>query len=97
MHCGDYATANAQLGELLVLVEEKGALFWKGPVMLYVAANLVLLGKFADAVRIFDSSIKPYRWTGATLSVPYLSVIFLREPMRSLASWMKPGAALTKR
>jgi predicted ATPase len=72
MHCGDYAAANAQLGELLVLVEEKGALFWKGPVMLYVATSLVLLGKFADAVRIFDSWIKPYRSTGATLSVPYL-------------------------
>jgi tetratricopeptide (TPR) repeat protein len=60
MHCGDYAAANAQLGELLVLVEEKGALFWKGPVMLYVATSLVLLGKFADAVRIFDSWIKPW-------------------------------------
>jgi class 3 adenylate cyclase/predicted ATPase len=72
MHRGDYAAANAQLEELLVLVEEKGALFWKGPVMLYVATSLVLLGKFADAVRMFDSWIKPYRSTGATLSVPYL-------------------------
>jgi tetratricopeptide (TPR) repeat protein len=71
MHCGNHAAANAQLEELLLLVEEKGALFWKGPVMLYLATSLVLLGKFADAVEMFDSWINPLRSTGATLAVPY--------------------------
>jgi tetratricopeptide (TPR) repeat protein len=74
MHCGNYAAANAQLEELLILVEEKGALFWKAPVMLFIATSLVLLGKTADAVQMFTSWINPFQSTGATLFMPwYLS------------------------
>jgi class 3 adenylate cyclase/predicted ATPase len=74
MHRGNYAAANAELEELLILVEEKGALFWKAPVMLFVATSLVLLGKTADAVEMFTSWISPFQSTGATLFIPwYLS------------------------
>jgi class 3 adenylate cyclase/predicted ATPase len=88
MHCGNYVAANAQLEELLVLVEEKGALFWKGPVMLYVACSLVLLGNFAEAVQMFDSCIHAYRSTGATLSIPYL-LSFLARAFAGLGQFDK--------
>ena len=78
IHCGNYAVAKAQLDELLVLVEEKGALFWKAPIMLFQAASLVLLGKAADAVQMFTCSIGPYQSTGATLNVSYLLSYFAR-------------------
>jgi tetratricopeptide (TPR) repeat protein len=96
MHCGNYAAANSQLEELLILVEEKGALFWKAPVMLYVATILVLLGKAADAVQMFTSWLSPYQSTGATLTLPYF-FHFLRKPMWNSDSSIKLGAALTKR
>jgi class 3 adenylate cyclase/predicted ATPase len=78
MHCGNYATANAQLEELLILVEEKGALFWKPVVMMFVAISLVLLGKTADAVQMFSSWISAFQSTGATLTVPYCFAFFAK-------------------
>ena len=71
MHCGNYAAAKVQLEELLVLVEEKNALFWKARVMLFQAACLVLLGKAADAVQMFTRWIGARQSTGATLVLPY--------------------------
>ena len=71
MHCGNYAAAKAQLEELLKLVEEKGALFWKASVMMSQAISLVLLGKAADAVQMFTRWIGHYQSTGATLVLPY--------------------------
>jgi class 3 adenylate cyclase len=78
MCCGNYAIANAQLEELLVLVEEKGALFWKAPIMLFVADSLVLLGKTDDAAEIFTSWIGPFQASGATLTVPYSFAFFAK-------------------
>ena len=96
MHFGNYAAGKAQFEELLVLVKEKGALFWKAPVMMSQAVSLVLLGKAADAVQMFTRWIGPYQSTGATLVLP-TGYHILREPMRYSASSITLGAALTKR
>ncbi|HZZ25489.1 MAG TPA: hypothetical protein VFE60_24360 [Roseiarcus sp.] len=81
MHCENYAAATAQLEELLVLVEEKGALFWKAPVMMTQAVSLVLLGKAADAVQMFTRWFGAYQSTGATLVCPYRLSYFARAYM----------------
>ncbi|MFZ0208457.1 MAG: adenylate cyclase, partial [Roseiarcus sp.] len=81
MHCGNYAAAKAQLDELLVLVEEKGALFWKASVMMSQAVSLVLLGKAADAVQMFTRWLGLRQSTGATLGLPYRLSYFARAYM----------------
>jgi class 3 adenylate cyclase/predicted ATPase len=78
MHCGNYAAAKAQYEELLVLVEEKGALFWRPIVMVDQAACLVLLGKAADAVQMFTRWIGQYKSIGATHVLPYRLSYFAR-------------------
>jgi predicted ATPase len=74
--CGNYATANALLHELLVLADEKGALYWKAHGMSDKGSLLALTGKAADAVQMIASGITAFRSTGATLWTPlYLSYL----------------------
>jgi hypothetical protein len=49
-HSGDYATANAQLDEAILLADEKDALFWKAWAMTQRGCVLALTGKPSDAV-----------------------------------------------
>jgi predicted ATPase len=71
MHCGNFMAAQVQWENLLVFLEEKGALFWRTPLMLYQACCLVRLGKHSDAVKIFTGSVNAWQSTGATLILPY--------------------------
>ena len=71
--CGNYATVNAQLDEVVTLADEKGALFWKASGMLFQSCLLALTGKAADAVQMFTSTITAFRSTGATLWMPLWS------------------------
>jgi predicted ATPase len=74
--CGNYATANALLHELLVLADEKGALYWKAHGMSDKGSLLALTGKAAGAVQMIASGITAFRSTGATLWMPlYLSYL----------------------
>ena len=68
--CGNYATANALLDELVVLADEKGALLWKGEGMINRGCLLALTGKASDAVQMLASGLTARRSTGATLSMP---------------------------
>jgi predicted ATPase len=71
--CGNYTTANALLDDLLVLADEKGALFWKAFGM---CSLLALIGKAPDSVEMLTSGISAWRSTGATLWMPfYLSCL----------------------
>jgi predicted ATPase len=72
--CGNYATANALLDELVPLADEKGASFWKAYGMSLQGCLLVLTGKASDAVHMMTSALAAWRSTGATMWVPvYLS------------------------
>jgi hypothetical protein len=51
-HSGIYAAVNAQLDELVALVDEKGAEGWKGLGMSFQGCVLALTGKAADAVHM---------------------------------------------
>jgi predicted ATPase len=76
LHCGRYTLATAELEELLVLADEKSALFWKALGMLTKSCLLALKGKNSDAIEMFAPGIAAYRLTGATLHLPlYLSYL----------------------
>jgi predicted ATPase len=74
--CGNYATANAQLGEAVALAEEKGALFWKTTATVLGGCVSAATGNASDAVDIISSAVTAFRSTGATVWMPsYLSYL----------------------
>ena len=74
--CGNYATANAQSDEVVVLADEKGAAFWKAGAIAGQGCVFALTGKASDAVHMITSGITALRSTGATVSMPwYLSFL----------------------
>jgi predicted ATPase len=74
--CGNYATANALLNELLVLADGKGAFYRKAEGMMHQGCILAVTGKAADAVQMINSGITAFRSTGATFWMPwYLSCL----------------------
>jgi predicted ATPase len=74
--CGNYTTANALLNELVVLADEKAALFWKARGMSHQGCVLALTGEASHAVQMLTSGITAWRSTGATLWMPlYLSYL----------------------
>jgi predicted ATPase len=68
--CGNYATANVLLDELVALADEKGALFWKTIGMRDQGWVLAMTGKAADAVQKISSAITALRPMGLTLWMP---------------------------
>ena len=55
--CGNYATANAQLDELVALADEKGALFWKAMGISLRGCVFALTGKASEAVQMLTSGL----------------------------------------
>ena len=70
--CGSYVVANAQVGELASLAEEKGSLYWKAFAMWFQGWLLSVADKAAEAVQILTSGLTAWRSTGATLYAPML-------------------------
>jgi predicted ATPase len=76
IHCGNYATADAQLDEVVKLASEKGALFWKVGGILVKGCLLAATGNASDAVRTIASELREWRATGTTVWMPtYLSYL----------------------
>jgi predicted ATPase len=76
IYCRNYATANAQLDELVALADEKGSLSWKAYGMLVQGWLFAQLGKASDAVKIITAGLSAYRSTGSTMWMPmYLSYL----------------------
>jgi predicted ATPase len=74
--CGNYATANALIDELVVLADKKGALFRKAQGLIHQGWVLALTGEASDAVQMLTSGITAWRSTGATIWMPlYLSYL----------------------
>jgi predicted ATPase len=74
--CGNYATANALLNELLVLADGKGAFYWKAHGMSDKGSLLALTGKARDSVQMINAGTTAFRSTGATFFMPlYLSCL----------------------
>jgi class 3 adenylate cyclase/predicted ATPase len=72
--CGNYATANARINELIALADEKHARFFKANGMLERGQLLGLTGRASDAVQTITTGITALQATGTTLEMPmYLS------------------------
>jgi predicted ATPase len=86
IHCGSYATANAQLDEVISLAEAKGASFWKAGGMLVKGCLLAATGKAADAVRVITSGLGAWSATETTVWTPtYRS--YLATAYAELRQW----------
>jgi predicted ATPase len=74
--CGNYATANAIVDELVTLADERGALFWKIQGMRTQGQLLAVAREAADAVHTIISALTAWRSTGSTAFVQlYLSYL----------------------
>ena len=96
--CGNYATANAQLDEVVALADEKGALLWKATGIALQGCVLALSGKASDAVHVIASGITALRSTGATIFMP-LHLSHLTRAYAELGqvddAWRCIGEAIT--
>ncbi len=95
--CGNYATANAQSDEVVVLADEKGAAFWKAGPTAGQGCVFALTGKASDAVRMITSGIT-MRSTGTTLLTPIYFSYLARahaELDQFHDAWRCVGEALT--
>jgi class 3 adenylate cyclase/predicted ATPase len=68
--CGDVATANGLLDELIALADEKGSFHWKAQGLVQQGCVLALTGEAAQAVQTLASGLAAWRSTGATLWTP---------------------------
>ena len=76
IHCAKYPAANGEAIELVALVDEKGAFFWKAHGMLLQGCVLALTGTASDAVQMISFGITAFRATGtASLMTAYLSYL----------------------
>ncbi len=96
--CGNYATANALVDELVALANQNGALLWKALGMMNQGWVLALTGNAAEAVQLITAGITAFRSTGSTLWIAvYLSHLALAhaELGHFDDAWRCIGEALT--
>jgi predicted ATPase len=67
---GNYPAANALVGELVALANEKASAHWKASGMAAQGCILALTGGPSDAVQRIAGGIRAWRSTGATLHAP---------------------------
>jgi len=68
--CGNDATANALLDELIGLADQKSAFHWKAQGLIHQGCVLALTGEASDAVQMLTSGITAWRSMGATVWMP---------------------------
>ena len=74
--CGNYATANTNLRDLVALAGEKGALWWKALGTCLHGYVLALTGEASNAVLTINGTIEAWRSMGSTVFVP-LRLLYL--------------------
>jgi len=98
LYCGNHATANELIEELVVLADEKRASFWKAGGMLRRGWLFALAGKPLDAIQMIRSGMAAWRSTGATVWMP-LFLSFLANNYAEVGkfddSWSCIDEALT--
>jgi predicted ATPase len=70
IHCAKYAEAKAETDELVALVDEKSAFFWKAHGMLLRGCVWALTGNALHAVQKISAGISALRTTGTTSIIP---------------------------
>jgi predicted ATPase len=98
IHCGNYGAANAEVGELVALTDEKGAKQWKAGGMSALAWLFAVTGKTSDAVQMLTSGITAWRSTGSTVFTPWF-LSLLAKAYEGLSefddAWRCIGEAMT--
>jgi predicted ATPase len=98
IHCGNYGAANAEVGELVALTDEKGAKQWKAGGMSAQACLFAVTGKTSDAVQMLTSGITAWRSTGSTVFTPWF-LSLLAKAYAGLSefddAWRCIGEAMT--
>jgi predicted ATPase len=75
---GDYLAAQAAVGELTALADDKGALVWQITATFVRGCLFALTNKSTEAVQEITSSLAAYRSTGARMFVPIMLVYLSR-------------------
>jgi len=88
IHCAKYAAANGEADELVALVHEKGAFFWKAHGMLLQGCVLALTGK---AKRSPNDKLRDHRISGHGNSIAYAGVLIIFGD-RSCGTWAVRGS-----
>ena len=70
MHCGNYATAEAIVNDLVSLAEEKDSSHWRAGGMLVRGWVLALTGEASDSIHTLVSGILAWRSRGSTAFLP---------------------------
>ena len=95
---GNYATANANVQELIALAAEKGSPPWKAQGMRLQGQLLALTGKAPDTIQIITSALDLWRSTGSTGWVP-VDMLYLAKSHADLGrcpdAWSCIGEAMT--
>ena len=59
--CGDYAAARASSDELVMLADQKGALFWKAYALVHQGCHVALSGDYSEATELLSTRIAAFR------------------------------------
>jgi len=68
--CGNYATANTLLHDVVALADEKGALWWKALGTSLLGYLFALTGEASNAILTINGTIEAWRSMGSTVFVP---------------------------
>ena len=71
VYCGNYAKVNTLIDELVLLANEKGAVYWTALGLLTRGGLLAMTGKASEAVQTITSGINAQRSTGSTVQTPF--------------------------
>ncbi len=95
IRCGNCASVNVQLDELLALADEKSAPYWKALGVTYQGCVSALTGKAADAVPMITSGLLHInQWERPSTNHSFCRLWHTLMP--NLANSMMLGAALAK-
>jgi class 3 adenylate cyclase/predicted ATPase len=78
LFCGHYLAARSSVDELIALVEEKGALFWKIVAALLRGYLLALTGNAAEAIPILRANIAAWQANGTKMFMPLWLAYYAR-------------------
>ena len=75
---GNYATAEAQLNDLVSLADDKSALIWEAMGLVTRGCLSALMGQASDAVQMMASGLTAHQQIGTTIYLPFWSSILAK-------------------
>jgi class 3 adenylate cyclase/predicted ATPase len=91
--CGNYATANTNLQDLVALADEKGVIWWQALGMSLRGYLSAVTGEASNSVRTISTAVTLWRSTGSTVFIP-LSLLFLATAYAELGKLDDAGRCI---